>query len=303
MIALCRRDFVRQVAGTAVCCACGRALAADKPKYPMHGCPYEEAECPGLVYPKPPPGKIVVMQCWDDAMETDLRLMEICRKYKAKATFNLIPREKPECQRLYRKPNGFLWWAGSAHRDDKDLVSVPGILTKDFKSVYRGFRVAAHNFVAHDDDPKHAAWSRQSMAQIKAIITEEIGQKHFGYVYPGGSASASAQRYAREGGALYGRATLSVQRTFEPVKTTPVGVRWRNPFCLGTNGSGVEPVAGFFARYEAVKAQGGFFWFWGHTVEFGFDPGNWEVYEEKIARISSDKDATWIDPIDLFARM
>ena len=29
--------------------------------------------------------------CWDDGMETDLRLIELLKKYHAKATFNLNP--------------------------------------------------------------------------------------------------------------------------------------------------------------------------------------------------------------------
>lgn len=32
-----------------------------------------------------------VVQCWDDGVVKDIRLAEILRKYKAKATFNLNP--------------------------------------------------------------------------------------------------------------------------------------------------------------------------------------------------------------------
>ena len=34
---------------------------------------------------------IRVAQCWDDGRATDIRLIEILRKYNAKATFNLVP--------------------------------------------------------------------------------------------------------------------------------------------------------------------------------------------------------------------
>ena len=34
---------------------------------------------------------IKVAQCWDDGVATDIRLIEILRKYNAKATFNLCP--------------------------------------------------------------------------------------------------------------------------------------------------------------------------------------------------------------------
>ena len=34
---------------------------------------------------------IRVAQCWDDGAATDLRLIEILRKYNARATFNLCP--------------------------------------------------------------------------------------------------------------------------------------------------------------------------------------------------------------------
>ena len=35
--------------------------------------------------------KIKIAQCWDDGVATDIRLIEILRKYQAKATFNLCP--------------------------------------------------------------------------------------------------------------------------------------------------------------------------------------------------------------------
>ena len=34
---------------------------------------------------------IKVAQCWDDGVYTDIKLIEILRKYNAKATFNLCP--------------------------------------------------------------------------------------------------------------------------------------------------------------------------------------------------------------------
>ena len=39
---------------------------------------------------------IKVAQCWDDGVATDIRLIEILRKYNAKATFNLCPGLIPE---------------------------------------------------------------------------------------------------------------------------------------------------------------------------------------------------------------
>ena len=41
--------------------------------------------------------KMKVVQCWDDGVITDIRLIEILKKYNAKATFNLnIGLMKPE---------------------------------------------------------------------------------------------------------------------------------------------------------------------------------------------------------------
>lgn len=51
----------------------------------------------------------------------------------------------------------------------------------------------------------------------------------------------------------------------------------------------------------SVKRTGGFFWFWGHSCELADDSALWDKYESMIQRISSDRDAKWIDPIDLFA--
>ena len=56
----------------------------------------------------------------------------------------------------------------------------------------------------------------------------------------------------------------------------------------------------FWRNYESVRRTGGFFWFWGHSCELGDDNALWDKYEGMLQRISSDRDATWIDPIDLF---
>lgn len=38
---------------------------------------------------------VYVAQCWDDGVSTDVRLIELLRKYNAKATFNLPPGNLP----------------------------------------------------------------------------------------------------------------------------------------------------------------------------------------------------------------
>ena len=44
---------------------------------------------------------IKVAQCWDNGVATDIRLIEILRKYNARATFNLCPGLMGEEAALY----------------------------------------------------------------------------------------------------------------------------------------------------------------------------------------------------------
>lgn len=254
-----------------------------------------EDACPGLVRPKPPPGKVVVMQCWDDSPATDIRLMALCRKYGAKATFNLIPRTKPSTHHVVKldpkDPESIYWWTKRGEENGRATCDIESVLTKDFAETYRGFTVAAHDYVTHRDDPAGVEKDRQALRELKALFAEKMGQKEAGYVWPGGRTSEAGARRIREAGFRYARTTKG---------TGGASLAWTDAMYVPA--SCTWWAKDFWRNYESVRRTGGFFWFWGHSCELGDDNALWDKYEAMLQRISSDRDATWIDPIDLFVR-
>lgn len=239
----------------------------------------------------PEPGKVKVCQCWDDSIETDIKMMEICRRHNAKATFNLIPRDKRNVMYMKKRdPNGIFCWSRKSEMVSGETAHVPAVLTSEMPEVYKGFKVAGHNYVTHSDKPKDIEWAVKSCADMLAFIRGKMGQKDVGYVYPGGGTSKVAEKIVREAGFLYARTTRSM-KVGEPLA-------WSDAMYLPSNGEWWK--ADFKERYEKVKEKGGVFYFWGHSCELGYDMRLWDKYEGIIDMISSDRDAEWIDVIDLF---
>ena len=76
---------------------------------------------------------VKVAQCWDDGVLNDLRLVELLRKYNAKATFNLNPALHEKSR---RKMDGTYKFKG---------IYTAGKLSLDeLTDVYEGFQVASH---------------------------------------------------------------------------------------------------------------------------------------------------------------
>ena len=93
--------------------------------------------------------KLKVAQCWDDGVATDIRLIEMLRKYNAKATFNLCPgTHADERVEPSRAPEGFTGWSYKGFRGGKigmkELVDIYGdfevLSKKKNRFVYRRFQ-------------------------------------------------------------------------------------------------------------------------------------------------------------------
>ena len=83
--------------------------------------------------------KMKVVQCWDDGVITDIRLIEILKKYNAKATFNLnIGLMKPE--------RGVSTWNRDPFPNRWNYMGYMAgkVGLNELKAVYGGFEVASH---------------------------------------------------------------------------------------------------------------------------------------------------------------
>ena len=227
--------------------------------------------------------KFKVAQCWDDGVYTDIRLIGILREYGAKATFNLNPGNAPEETRgtswgRFCEPP--LHWGYRGFDAGK-------IAVKDWKHVYRGFKVASHCW-------KHEVAGRVSdeefaEAAVKARkLLEDIFETSCpGFAWPCGISTPETVKLLKEAGFAYGRTTKAVDDVSACRETVTL-----DPNCHFADNK-------FREKYMRVKEQGGVFYFWGHSYEMMDCEGMWDQLEQKIRFISEDPDAEWCDVIDL----
>ena len=227
--------------------------------------------------------KVKVAQCWDDGVYTDIRLIDMLRKYGAKATFNLNPGNAPETTR------GIGW---ARFDSPSDLWRYCGfdagkIAVRDWRSVYAGFKVASH------------CWKHETVGKVSdeefveaAVRARDLLEDIFetpcpGFAWPCGITSPETVKMLREAGFAYGRTTRAVDDVSACRETLTL-----DPNCHFTD-------CRFREKYLRAKEQSGVFYFWGHTYEMFDCEGLWDQLEQKIRFISEDPDAEWCDVIDL----
>ena len=225
--------------------------------------------------------KVRVAQCWDDGVYTDLRVMEVLRKYGAKATFNLCPGVMPEERVL---PS----WNTDARNTSGHLGFLAGqMCLRDICGVYRDFQVASHGWM-HDAVGYGPTDEECVAAAVKArdYLENALQRPCRGYAWPMGTYNENAMRLMHEAGFAYGRTTKNVEDV----------TAYEDSMALHPNCHFLAN--DFIQRYERAK-QTGAFYFWGHSYEMMDCQGLLHQFEMKIKYISEDPDAEWVDVIDL----
>ena len=210
-----------------------------------------------------------IMQCWDDSVATDAPLADLFRNYDAKATFNIIP--------PWRAKN---WLYNETFKVEK-------LTLDEMKAAYQGFKVAAHGGARMSTLPPEIL--KLELDECKELIRKSFGQEKCGLAYPGGDYNDAIKRAARDAGFLYGRSTKNIDGLL------PLD----DPMELHSHCHFLSPE--FWAKYEKIRELDGVFYFWGHSYELMADIELWGELEYKLAKISGDPKAEWIDVIDLFA--
>lgn len=218
-----------------------------------------------------------VMQCWDDGVVTDIRLVQILRKYGAKATFNLNPGFHGE-QRVesHWMPAGYSGWSFKGFNGGK-------LSAGELREVYEGFSIASHCM-------RHECAGRVSDEEfVRAAVDarkylEELFQKECsGFAWPCGLYTQSTADALLEAGFSYGRT----------VKNTDDVLSAEHPMML--NSSCHFQDSSFYERYEKAKAGSGIFYFWGHSYEMMDSEGLWAQLEDKIKYITDDPQSQWVE--------
>lgn len=216
-----------------------------------------------------------VIQCWDDGPATDARLADLLRKYQAKATFNPFPGAHRRQERIR---NGGAYQGFQYDRPSLD----------ELKDIYRGFMVGGHTMTHSRLTEVSPEQLKNELSDNREIIRELFGQPECGMAYPYGAYDEAIKNAVRAAGYRYARTTRNSAR--ELLLEDPLAL---HPHCKFSSPD-------FWRLYEMVKAANGVFYFWGHSFELMDDPALWDEFEAKVARISADPQAEWINVIDLF---
>ncbi len=215
--------------------------------------------------------KLKVVQCWDDGVTKDRPLIEILRKYDAKATFNLNPG-------LHQKTSIPTWVYKETQVGRLGLDEMP--------ELYQGFVIANHTVSHPHLENLPAAEARAQIVDGRKQLQDMFQQEVRGFAFPFGTYNDETLALLREAGHAYGRTVRNEAQCFPP--EDPMAFHSTCHFLCED----------FWDRYEKAK-EGGVFYFWGHSYEMINDE-MWSAFDAKIARISADSEAEWLDVIDLF---
>ena len=215
--------------------------------------------------------RMTVVQCWDDGVTADQRLVEILRRQNAKATFNL----NPGLHQAQRTP-------GWIHRG----TEVKRLGWDEMKELYNGFMIGNHSLTHPALEKIPADEARRNIVEGRDRLEQFFGRPVPGFAYPGGSYNQAVMELVREAGHAYARTVRNVAQPFPPDDAMAF-----HPCCHFL-------APDLWSRYEAARA-GGVFYFWGHSYEI-ITENMWTGFEDMIRRISTDPGSVWGDVADLF---
>ena len=214
-----------------------------------------------------------VVQSWDDGVVDDVRLTELLRRYRARAAFNLNPG-------LHESRRSFSWRYG-----DKDVWRLG---RDELVDVYAGFEIANHSLTHPYLPDLSPADLEREIRDSRRLLQDWFQQPVRGFCYPFGGFNPAVKAVIRAAGHGYARTVAEVEQVFPPADSLEFGVNCRF----------ADPA--FWTRYEHAKATNGVFFFWGHSYEL-VNEAMWADLENKIASISADPAAEWVNPETLFA--
>ena len=216
---------------------------------------------------------IKLMQCWDDGVTTDVRLVSLLRRHGARATFNLNAG-------LHERDRRFGW----RHRG----TEVWRLGRDELRQVYDGFSIANHTLTHPHLDQLPIDAARHEICEGRARLQALFGQTVSGFVYPFGTFDEAVAQAVREAGHVYARTT----------RVAESGVGTADAMAIAPSCHFLAP--DFWQRLDKARSSG-VFWFWGHSYEL-VDEAMWTAFEASLARLCAEPGAQWCDPGDLWDR-
>jgi len=215
---------------------------------------------------------MTVVQCWDDGVTTDVRLVDILRRHGAKAAFNLN-----DGLHVKHRSVSFVYEGTEVRRLGRE----------ERRDVYDGFTIANHSLTHPRLDQMPVEAARREIVEGRERLQQFFGQPVPGFAYPFGSYGEAVVTLVREAGHVYGRTDRDADGPFPP----------ETPLLFHPNCHFLAP--DLWSRYENAR-ESGVFYFWGHSYEMTTE-AMWNAFETMIGRIGADPDSRWGDLADLFA--
>lgn len=212
-----------------------------------------------------------VVQCWDDGISADIPLIEILKKYKAKASFNLNAG-------LHEKKRSNGW----KHKGT-DVIRL-GI--DELVDVYEGFTIANHSLTHPSLEKLSVDQARMEIRDNRKKLQDIFTAPIDGFAYPFGTYNQAVMDIIKEEGHVYARTTKNVTPCFPP----------ENPMAFHCCCHFLSE--DFWQHYENSK-ECGVFYFWGHSYEI-ISSEMLATFEAHVQRIDQDPDSEWAEILDLF---
>ena len=212
-----------------------------------------------------------IVQCWDDGVASDIRLVSVPRRHGARATFNLNAG-------LHERERSFGW-----HHQGTEVWRLG---RDEFREVYRGFAIANHSLTHPHLDQLSAEAARHEIQEGRDGLQALFDQPVRGFVYPFGALNAEVAQCMRDAGHVCARST----------RPAAAGVETSDAMAAAPSCHFLAP--DFWQRLELSRPTGAF-WFWGHSYELVSD-ALWEAFEASLARLCAQPGVRWCDPTDLF---
>ena len=214
-----------------------------------------------------------LVQCWDDGVATDVRLVSVLRRHGARATFNLNAGLHATGRQL-----------GWHHRD----TEVWRLALDELREVYDGFGIANHSLTHPHLDQLPIGDARREIQDGRTRLQALFDQPVRGFVYPFGSFNASVAQAVRDAGHLYARTTVDAE----------AGVGTRDAMVAAPSCHFLAP--DFWQRFDRARSAGTF-WFWGHSYEL-VGEAMWAAFDRSLAKLCAEPGVEWCDPTALFER-
>ncbi len=213
-----------------------------------------------------------VIQTWDDGIVSDIQLIEILKRYQARASFCLTPG-------LYQESRSFGWTYQGRE--------VWRLGTRELADVYDGFEICSHSMT----HPRLTDLSEDRLhweLQTSKTMLEQIFQKPIsGFCYPFNACNDFVKDAVSKAGYRWARGNQNRDNVYPP----------ENPFEFHPSCRYLD--CDFWNKFDRQRETNGVFFFWGHSYELVTE-AMWQDFESTIKAISLVPGVEWAFISDLF---